>query len=146
MDARKEARKGPQVYSTSDDRSFGTLFADLMREMATLVQQEVVLAKTETSEKVSQLGSGLAMLVIGGLVLFAGLLKLLDTAIYGLGRLMQTDLALWLPALIVGSVVAIIGIIMLQKGRRNLEPGNLAPQRTAESLQHDAEFVKEHVR
>jgi Putative Actinobacterial Holin-X, holin superfamily III len=86
------------------------------------------------------------MLVIGGLALFAGLLKLLDAAIYGLGRLMQADLALWLPALIVGGVVAIIGLIMLQKGRRNLKPVNLAPRRTAASLQRDAEFVKEHVR
>jgi Putative Actinobacterial Holin-X, holin superfamily III len=146
MAAREEERIGVQAYSTSNDRSLGTLFADLMRETTTLVQQEVTLARTEASEKVSQLGNGLAALVIGGLVLFAGLLKLLDAVIYGLGGLMQDDLALWLPALIVGGIVAIIGVIMLQKGRRNLQPRNLAPQWTAESLQRDAELVKEHVR
>ena len=146
MAAQKEGRIGVQAYSTSNDRSLGTLFVDLMRETTTLVQQEVTLARTEASEKVSQLGNGLAALVIGGLVLFAGLLKLLDAVIYGLGGLMQDDLALWLPALIVGGIVAIIGVIMLQKGRRNLQPRNLAPQRTAESLQRDTALVKEHVR
>ena len=146
MEARQEAQRGVHVYSTSNDRSLGTLFADLMRETTTLVQQEVALARTEASEKVSQLGNGLAALVIGGRVLFAGLLKLLDAVTYGLGNLMQDDLALWLPALIVGGIVAIIGAIMLQKGRRNLQPGNLAPQRTAESLQRDAELVKGQVR
>jgi hypothetical protein len=146
MEVRQEAQKGVHVYSTSNDRSLGALFADLMRKTTSLVQQEVALARTEASEKVSQLGSGLVVLVIGGLVLFAGLLKLLDAAIYGLGNLMQDDLALWLPALIVGGIVAIIGVIMLQKGRRNLQPRNLAPQRTAESLQRDAELIREHVR
>jgi hypothetical protein len=143
-------RNEPHAYSTHDertrdDRSLGTLFADLTRESTTLVQQEVALARAEISEKVSQAGNGLAALIIGGLVLFAGLLKLLDAAIYGIGELFPPDLGPWLAALIVGVIVAIIGLVMLQKGRRNLKPQHLAPQRTAESLHRDKELVKEKV-
>jgi hypothetical protein len=34
----------------------------------------------------------------------------------------------------------------LQKGRRNLKPEHLAPQRTVDSLKRDTEFAKEQVR
>ena len=141
-----QAQDTVQTPPVNHQRSLGSLFSRLIDQMTTLVQQEVALAKVETSEKVSQMGSGLASLVIGGLVLFAGLLKILDAAIYGVGKLLPPDLALWLSALLVGVVVAIIGLIMVQKGRRNLKPGNLAPQRTIESLQRDKAFAKEQVR
>jgi glycerol uptake facilitator-like aquaporin len=140
-----ETREDARIHASKEDRSFGSLFAELTQETTTLVQQEVALAKAEMSEKVSQLGSGLATLIIGGFVLFAGLLKLLDAVIYGIGELLPPEQSLWLPALIVGIIVAIIGAVMLQKGRSNLKPGNLTPQRTAASLRRDQEFVKEQV-
>jgi drug/metabolite transporter (DMT)-like permease len=142
METHEEAR----MYSNKEDRSLGTLFSELTQGTATLVQQEIALAKAEMSEKVSQLGSSLATLIIGGFVLFAGLLKLLDAAIYGIAELLPPDLTPWLAALIVGVIVAIIGAVMLQKGRSNLKSTNLAPQRTAESLRRDKEFAKEQVR
>jgi hypothetical protein len=141
-----EARKQPHAASSSEDRSLGTLLSDLTQETTTLVQQEVALARAEMAEKVSQVGNGLAILVIGGLILFAGLLKLLDAAIYGLGKLLPPEQVPWLAAVIVGGIVALIGLIMLLKGRSALKPKHLAPQRTAASLQRDKEFVKEHVR
>lgn len=141
-----QAHQGDHTTPSRDDRSLGTLFSELTRETTTLVQQEIALAKAETSEKLSQLGSGLASLAIGGLVLFAGLLKLLDAVIFGLGELFPPDLTPWLAALIVGGIVALIGAVMLQKGRSNLQPQNLVPQRTVDSLQRDQELVKEHVR
>jgi drug/metabolite transporter (DMT)-like permease len=142
METHEEAR----MYSNKEDRSLGTLFSELTQGTTTLVQQEIALAKAEMSEKVSQLGSSLATLIIGGFVLFAGLLKLLDAAIYGIAELLPPDLTPWLAALIVGVIVAIIGAVMLQKGRGNLKATNLAPQRTAESLRRDKEFAKEQVR
>jgi hypothetical protein len=141
-----ETRHESRAPFTNDDRSLGTLVADLTRESTTLVHQEVALARAEVSEKVSQVGTALASLMIGGLVLFAGLLKLLDAAIYGIGEMFPPDLGPWLAALIVGAIVAIIGMVMLQKGRRNLKPEHLAPQRTVDSLKRDTEFAKEQVR
>jgi hypothetical protein len=141
-----ETRHESRAPFTNDERSLGTLVADLTRESTTLVQQEVALARAEVSEKVSQVGTALASLIIGGLVLFAGLLKLLDAAIYGIGEMFPPDLGPWLAALIVGAIVAIIGMVMLQKGRRNLKPEHLAPQRTVDSLKRDTEFAKEQVR
>ena len=141
-----ETREEVRMYSNKEDRSFGSLFTELTQETTTLVQQEVALAKAEMSEKISQVGSGLATLIIGGFILFAGILKLLDAVIFGIAELLPPDLTPWLAALIVGGIVAIIGAVMLQKGRSNLKSGNLVPQRTAESLRRDKEFAKEQIR
>jgi drug/metabolite transporter (DMT)-like permease len=122
------------------------LVSELSQETTTLLQQEIALAKTEMSEKVSQVSTALVSLALGGLVLFAGLLVLLDALVYGLSELLPPDLTPWLPALIVGIVVAIIGAVLLQKGRRNLQTSSLMPQRTATSLQRDTHMVKEQVR
>jgi xanthine/uracil permease len=141
-----ETREDRSRYETRDDRSIGTLVSELSQETTTLLQQEIALAKTEMSEKVSQVSTALVSLALGGLVLFAGLLVLLDALVYGLSELLPPDLTPWLPALIVGVVVAIIGAVLLQKGRRNLQTSSLMPQRTATSLQRDTHMVKEQVR
>jgi xanthine/uracil permease len=141
-----ETREDRSRHETRDDRSIGTLVSELSQETTTLLQQEIALAKTEMSEKVSQVSTALVRLALGGLVLFAGLLVLLDALVYGLSEIMPPDLTPWLPALLVGIVVAIIGAILLQKGRSNLQTSSLMPQRTATSLQRDTTMVKEQVR
>jgi xanthine/uracil permease len=141
-----ETREDRQGYEARDERSIGTLVSELSQETTTLLQQEIALAKTEMSEKVSQVSTALVRLALGGLVLFAGLLVLLDALVYGLSEIMPPDLTPWLPALLVGIVVAIIGAILLQKGRSNLQTSSLMPQRTATSLQRDTTMVKEQVR
>jgi drug/metabolite transporter (DMT)-like permease len=77
--------------------------------------------------------------------LLAGLLALIDFAIYGLAELLPADLSPWLGALIVGVILAVIGYIMLQNGRKEIKSTTLTPNRTATSLQRDKEMVKEHV-
>ncbi len=54
------------------ERSVGELFAELSRDMATLVRQEVHLAKTEVSQKASQMGKDIGFLAVGGAVAYAG--------------------------------------------------------------------------
>jgi hypothetical protein len=144
-DSNMKGREEVPLHATKDERSLGTLFSELSQETTTLVQQEVALAKAELSEKLAHLGRAVASLAIGGLVLFAGLLVLLDAAVYGLSTLLPPELRPWLAALIVGGVVAGIGFVLLQKGRSTLHSATLAPQRTAESLRRDKDMVKEHV-
>jgi hypothetical protein len=133
------------IHTSQDNRSLGTLISELAQDTTTLVQQEVALAKAEMSEKTSQIGRGISTLAIGGVVLLAGLLALIDFAIYGLAELLPPDLSPWLGALIVGVVLSVIGYVMLQNGRQEIKETTLTPERTATSLQRDKEMVKEHV-
>lgn len=129
------------IEPPKEERSLRDLFTELVRELTDLVRKEITLAKTETSEKLSQLGTGIAALGIGALLTFAGLLVLLDALVLKLSDRMSPALA----ALIVGGIVAAIGVFLLLRGKNNLSAGSLAPTRTAESLRRDAEMVRDRV-
>jgi hypothetical protein len=132
------------THTPQNDRSLMALFSDLLRETSSLVHNEAELAKVEISEKVSQVGNGLAELAIGGLVVFAGFIVTLIAIANGLAHLLPPEQADWLAPLIVGVVVMVLGFVALQRGRRNVKPDNLAPARTMESLRRDAQMVKGH--
>ena len=127
-----------------EGRSLIALFSDLWRETSTLVHKEAELAKAEMSEKVSQVGSGLAELAIGGLIVFAGFIILLIALSNGLTHILPEEQADWLPPLIVGAVVMVFGFIAVLRGRSNVKPESLAPQRTMESLRRDADMMRQH--
>lgn len=129
-----------------DRRSLIGLFSDLWRETSTLLRAEAELAKVELSEKVSQIQTALVSLAIGGAILLAAILLLLEAAVNALATVLPPEQAPWLAPLIVGVVVGIAGFIALAKGRRDLEARNLAPTRTMHSLRRDAELTREHWR
>jgi hypothetical protein len=131
------------MLESKDDRSLGELFADLARESSTLLRQEVQLAKTELSQKASQLGKDAASVAIGGLVAYSGLLAILAALIIGLAA---AGLPWWAAALLVGIIVAGIGYALIQRGLTALKREDLTPRKTIESLQEDAQWAKEQVR
>jgi len=127
-------------------RSLIGLFSDLWRETSTLVHEEAELAKAEISEKVSQVGSGVASLAVGGAIVFSGFLVLLAAAVAGLAQFLPPEYAAWLSPLIIGLVVVIVGFIAVSKGRKELKAGNLRPERTMQAMRQDADLAKEHWR
>ena len=127
-----------------DKPSFGSLISDLTNEITTLVRKEVELAKAELSEKSSQAIGGIASIAIAGGVLMSGFLVLLAAAVYGLNTVLPPETTPWLSALIVGVIVVIIGLIMLQSGRKKLKSQSLMPSRTMASVKNDRGFAKQH--
>ncbi|HEX2238954.1 MAG TPA: phage holin family protein [Gammaproteobacteria bacterium] len=125
-----------------EDRSLGELFRDLTQGLSALVTDEVNLAKAEISEKVSQFSTGMVSLGIAAVVLLAGLIILLEAAVYGIALV----LPLWAAALITGGSVFIIGLILLLVARSKLKPRNLIPARTAESLSRDKAVAQEELK
>lgn len=131
----------------SDERSVGSLISDLFQKSALLVRKEIQLGKAEMNEKVSQLGSAVGALAVGGAIAFAGLLVLLAAAVLGLIEVWPpAQIHPWLAPLIVGGIVALIGLVVLAVGRKNMQLHNLALSRTVESVRRDKEFVKEQAK
>lgn len=126
----------------NSDKPISTLLTDLGRETGDLVQQEVRLAKAEINEKIAEMNTGISRMFSGGIVVFAGLLVLLQAVVFGLAEILQryTTQYSWLSALIVGLIVAIIGVVLLQKGRHRF--GDLAPHRTVHSLGEDKDMLR----
>jgi len=131
------------MQQTRDERSLGELFAELTRETSTLVRQEVNLAKTEMTQKASEVGKDVGFLAAGGAVPYAGFLALLAAVILGLTGL---GLPAWLAALLVGLAVGAVGVFLVQRGRDALRRTNLAPQQTIETLKEDTEWAKQQTR
>jgi hypothetical protein len=127
----------PQAVSSRDQESITDLLRRLMDELATLFRQELALASAEMSGAMSKLSRGLVSVATGGAVLYAGFLTLLAAAVLALALVVEP----WLAALIVGGVVTLIGLVMVMKGKKALEPSDLKPRRTVESLRQDKDVL-----
>lgn len=121
-----------QTRPAKDERSLGELLAELAQEVTTLVRQEVSLAKTEMSQKVSRVGMHLGFLAAGGAVAYAGLLAILAAVII---LLAQAGLPWWGAALLVGAVVTGVGAFLVMKGLNALKQEDLAPRQTLATLE-----------
>lgn len=130
------------MQQTQDDRSLGELFAELAREMSTLVRQEVALAKTEMTQKATRVGTNVAFLLMGAAIAYAGLLAIIAAIIIVLGNAMNN---MWAAALIVGVVIVGIAVALIMKGLNALKGEDLAPRQTIETLKEDAQWAKEQI-
>lgn len=123
-----------------DDRSVADLLSDLTRQITTLVRQEVDLARTEISASAGRVGKNIAFLAAGGAVLYAGFLGLMAAVVF---LLVNAGMDAWLAALIVGGIVAAVGVALVMKGRSALQAEDLTPRRTLQTLKEDVEMVGE---
>ena len=124
-----------------EERSLGDLFSQLTHDLSTLIRQEVMLAKTELSQKASAMGKDVGLLAAGGALAYAGFLVILAGVVLALGLVLPW----WASALIVGVVVAAIGYVLIRKGQTGLKQADLTPKQTIETLKEDQQWAKEQV-
>jgi hypothetical protein len=117
------------------------LFRELSQSVKAFVREELQLARSEMSEKVSCYGRNATSVAIGGAVAYAGLIVLLG----GIGILvgwafrkahMDPALANFLGLGGVGLVVVLVGAALVLKGIKAFSTNSLAPQRTIDTIKH----------
>lgn len=131
------------MSTREDPRGITTLFSDLANNATTLVQSEFRLLRAEMSEKVGQVGNGLAEMVAGAICLLAALLVLLQALVVALAEM---GLGTGWASLAVGVVVAIIGGVLVRMGMSNMSSTNLMPERTQHQMSDDARAVKDQMK
>lgn len=124
------------------ERSIGELMGDLARESSDLIQKEIELARLETTEKIGELKTGVASVAVGGAIVFAGLLILLQAAALALDLVLHRP---WLSFAAVGGATLVIGLVALLAGRKRVGADTLTPERTVASLRKDQRTVARHV-
>src|SRR5690349_16003652 len=112
-----------------EDRPLGELFSELMQEVRTLLKQEMTLVRTELAQKLIQFAKDAAALGAGGVVLHAAFLTLIAALVLGLA----TFVPLWLSALLIAILLVIVGVALLQKGRKDLTQMQVVPERSRET-------------
>lgn len=124
---------------TSEERSLGELFASLSKDTATLVRQEIELARTELSEQASEAAKNAAGVAVGGAVAYAALILIVIALAIKLADVMET----WLAFLIVGAGVAVIGLVIMQKCLTALKHLSFVPEKTIETLKENKAWVQQ---
>jgi hypothetical protein len=125
------------------ERPAGELLKELSQQTATLMRQELELAKAELAQKGKQLGAGAGLLVGGAVVALLALGAL--TA--GLIAVLATVIATWLAALIVAVVYAALagGLAIAGRGRIQ-KAAPPAPEQTIETVKEDVQWAKTRAR
>lgn len=125
------------------ERPLRQLLSQLPREAKTFVKEEVDLVKKEVSEKLSESAHNAVLLIVGGVVAYAGLIAVF----LGLGLLAGWGFQSldWPPLAaaaagvgFVGLAIVISGTVVLMKGLKSFKEGSLVPEKTLETLSPSA--------
>jgi VIT1/CCC1 family predicted Fe2+/Mn2+ transporter len=125
--------------NSSREQSMGELFKQLSDDLSTLVRQELKLAQAEMTEKGKKAGLGFGMFGAAGLIGFVAFLTLTGCLVAALA----TGMAVWLAALIVTVVYAVVaGALALIAKQRVSQATPPVPEQTVESVKEDVQWAK----
>ena len=119
--------------------SYSELLSELANNSAGLVRDEIALATQEMREKVASLRSGVLILSAASIIGLIALETLTAAAVIGLIETVGAVNA----ALIVGSVLAVIGVALAVVGLGRIKRTSLRPEQTIETLEEDRQWLKE---
>lgn len=123
--------------------SIGELLKQLSEQTATLVRQELDLAKAEMQQKAKRAGVGLGMIGGGGVVALAAVGALTATLIMLLAEWMDG----WIAGLIVTLVYAAVAAVLALQGKERVsEAGAPIPEQTVETVKEDVQWAKSQMK
>ena len=116
------------------------LVGELASDVKDLLHHELALAKYEISAELHKtkvalvlVGAGIAIVSVGGLLLIAMLVHLLHT---------RTGLPLWACYGMVGCLLAIVGIVMINSGKRIISRVDVVPPQTIGTMKENVRWIK----
>jgi uncharacterized membrane protein YqjE len=124
-------------------QSIGDLLNQLSEQIATLVRQELYLARAEMEQKARRAGRGLGLIGVGGVVALAAVGALAATLIMLLARWMDG----WLAGLVVTIAFAVIAALLGIRGKETVsEATPPVPEQTIESVKEDVQWAKTQIK
>jgi hypothetical protein len=127
------------TYSDNTRRSVPELFSSVFRQLAELMRTEGMLARSEMSEKMSHMGTGLGLLVGGAVLAMPALVILMSAAV---AALIENGMTPSWASLLIGGLSLLLGLLLLSLGANWLRAGNLIPDKTLQQLQYDANAAR----
>jgi Putative Actinobacterial Holin-X, holin superfamily III len=123
-------------------KNIPTLVGEALHESADLAQEEFALFRTEMSDNVRTIAVGLITVIAAAVFAILSLIWLTQALVDWLATKVGAHV---LAALIVGGGLAVIAIGLGLYGRSAMAKTSLAPKRTVESLERDAEVLTKGV-
>lgn len=120
----------------SPDRPLSGILRDVLTDLQEIVRSEVRLARAEVKEEAGKAASAGKLSIIGALLgLYAGGFLLLAIV-----RLLDTQMATWLSALLVALATGILGFALFSAGRKRLKDIKPKPEKTIESVKENLQW------
>jgi len=126
-------------------RGIGTLLRDLAEGSATLVRDEVRLAKIEIGDVVAGIGRGTVFVAGGAVFLLLGGLSLIAGIVLLIGDQWLPADRYWLAALIILLITAGLAVWLAKHGMSLVSASRLAPNETVTTLKEDKEWLKQRL-
>ena len=115
------------------------LLRSLLADLRLMLKREAELAKLEVKDKGSRLGIAGGILAGAAVVALLALGTLIAAAVLGLAIVLPP----WAAALIVGTVLVVVAVIMFLVGRARMRAvGSLAPTATIETAREDMGWIR----
>ncbi len=135
---------------TSSSPSIVGILRDLREDGATLLHQEIELAKAEMSEKAAELVENAVQLSIGGFVAYAGaiivLLGIADLVATGFVHLgLGQNISMWLARTLIGLIVAAVGFVMVTRAKKTFTESVLMPEKTISSVKENSAWAEHKI-
>jgi hypothetical protein len=124
---------------TSMNRPIPEILTDLIAQLTALVRKEGQLARSEISEKVGRALSGMALILVGAILLIPAVVILLQA---GIVALMESGMDPALASAIIGGGALVLGFILALVGWSWVKPASLVPDKTLDQLQRDAAVAR----
>lgn len=123
--------------------SVASLLKGILSDTKELFSQELSAAKLEVQDELDKaksaataMGTGLGVLLVGGLLLAFML-------VHGLEDL--TEWPLWVCYGLVGGVIVAIGVGLLYRGKEHAEKIDVVPRQSVEAAKEDVRWISEQV-
>lgn len=123
--------------------ALGELLKQLAQDSATLVRQELTLAKAEMRQNLKTAARDATMVAVGAVLALLGGLVLVAFLVIALGDALNEY---WLGALIVGALFVLVGGILAMRSLKKLKTDGLAPEQTIETLKEDKQWAQSEIR
>ncbi|HEX6371653.1 MAG TPA: phage holin family protein [Longimicrobium sp.] len=126
-----------------NDPALGDLFRQLAQDSATLVRQEMNLAKAELKSNVKSVARDAAMVAVGGILALVGVTVLIAFLVVAVGDALDNY---WLGALVVGVLFLLVGGLLAMSSLKKLKHEEVAPTRTLETLKEDKQWLQSEIK
>jgi drug/metabolite transporter (DMT)-like permease len=126
-------------------RGIGALLRDLAEGSATLVRDEVRLAKIEIGDVVAGIGRGTMFVAVGAVLALVGGLSTVAGIVLLVGdQWLPADLY-WVAALIILLITGGLAVGLAKRGLALVSPSRIAPNETVTTLKEDKEWLRQRL-
>jgi len=123
-------------------RSIPEVLQDIVGNLQEIIRSEFRLARAELKEEAARASKPFATFGLGLVFAFYGIGFLLGALLYGL----TTLVAVWLAALLIGAVLAIVAIVLMSSSGKKLKRVNPTPDKTIRSLEENVLWMKHPIK